>query len=298
MLYTWVPQLDRHIKKQVIKSWLYFLTAVAIVVLLPYILHPLLSDIVTADELSVWMHAHLGFIAFSLVAILILYELQIYQHYRKIWRAHEQHGVAIMERLASKALLRHTPRTLLCPKTEMNVAAMTSLFGGHFVAFYGKSSELLNEREKEAVIGHEIAHLKHGDRASALILLSMGIVLNAYCFALFAASLSAAAFDFNIEQGVALLRALWVACVLRVLLGYIKCAHSRTREYLADAGGIALTGWDFRDDLIRALKKIDDHHAGRWPRQLSFVWPEFLRTHPRIANRARVLGLDASKIAY
>src|SRR3989344_456422 len=187
MLFTWVPPLGHHIIRQSVKSWICLLVAIAIVIALPFILQPLLSGIVTDEELDLWIPAHFGFIITCFTALFVLYEILVYLHYRKVWIGGEEGEAPIIKRLASRALLRHTPRTLFYPRAKTNVAAMPSLFSGHFISFYGESFKILNERETEVVIAHEVAHLKHMDRVSALVLVTTGIIFSVYFSALIVA---------------------------------------------------------------------------------------------------------------
>jgi Zn-dependent protease with chaperone function len=69
-----------------------------------------------------------------------------------------------------------------------------------------------------------------------------------------------------------------------------EMAHSRGREYLADVGAVALTGWEDRALLITALLKVGHGQTGRSPfRLLRRTGFEVFMPHPAIVDRAEVL---------
>ena len=76
-----------------------------------------------------------------------------------------------------------------------------------------------------------------------------------------------------------------------------EMAHSRGREYLADAGAVALIGWHNRLRLITALLKVGHGQTGRSPfRLLRRTGQEIFMPHPAIVDRAEVLEVQVPEI--
>jgi Zn-dependent protease with chaperone function len=87
---------------------------------------------------------------------------------------------------------------------------------------------------------------------------------------------------------------LFVAWIITLIVHAIyklgEMAHSRGREYLADVGAIALTGWENRARLITALLKVGHGQTGRSPfKLLRRTGLEIFMPHPAIVDRAEVL---------
>ena len=160
----------------------------------------------------------------------------------------------------------------------------------------------LNDQEIEAVLGHELTHIRNGDvRMLVIAVIIAGVVS-------FAAELMFrlwfnGAFQFRSRGGdsadrgrggfgIAILIAVVLIVVAWVLSLVIRLALSRSREFLADAGSVELT--KNPDAMIMALRKIEGR--GELPDATSAVmemcvdnprsgFSDLFSTHPSVANR-------------
>jgi heat shock protein HtpX len=161
----------------------------------------------------------------------------------------------------------------------------------------------LNDAEIEAVLGHELTHIRNGD---VRLLVIAGIVAGVIGF--FAELVFRLFFRSGLRgrrssrggDGKGALVALIIAIALMALAWFtsllIRFALSRSREFLADAGAVELT--KNPDALIRALRKIESRSelAGMTsaimemcidnPRQ---EFANLFATHPSVHDRVQAL---------
>lgn len=173
----------------------------------------------------------------------------------------------------------------------------------------------LDDAEVEAVLGHELTHIRNGDvRMLVIALIIAGVV------AFFAELVFRLMFQGGLGwrssrggdrkgAGVAILIAVVLMVVAWILSIFIRFALSRRREYLADAGSVELT--KNPDAMISALRKIEGR--SELPVATSAVmemcidnprvgFSDILHTHPPIDERVAALvkfagGHDPGPIA-
>lgn len=114
--------------------------------------------------------------------------------------------------------------------------------------------QVLNERELEGVIAHELAHVKHRDILISSIAATLGaaIMMIAH-MARFAAFFGGGRGDDREGSNPIAMLATIILAPLAAML--IQAAISRSREYAADAGGAQIAGNPY--GLADALRKID-----------------------------------------
>jgi heat shock protein HtpX len=173
----------------------------------------------------------------------------------------------------------------------------------------------LDDAELEAVLGHELTHIRNGDvRMLVIAVIIAGVVafFSELVFRLmFQGGLSWRSSRGGDRKGagVAILIAVVLIVVAWILSIVIRFALSRRREYLADAGSIELT--KNPDAMISALRKIEGR--GELPGATSAVmemcidnprvgFSNIFDTHPPIDERVAALvkfagGHDPGPIA-
>lgn len=166
----------------------------------------------------------------------------------------------------------------------------------------------LNDREMEAVLGHELTHIRNGDvqlMVVAVIIagvvgfvaeLSFRIIFNGGGWR----SSRSSSRDSDSKGGGGAVIAVILAMVLIALSWFlsqvIRMALSRSRELMADAGSVELT--KDPDAMISALRKIENR--GELPGATSAVmemcvdnprqgFADLFATHPSIETRVRAL---------
>jgi heat shock protein HtpX len=176
---------------------------------------------------------------------------------------------------------------------------------------------LLDDAELEAVLGHELTHIRNGDvRMMIIAVIIAGAI--AFIAELVARLWFYNGFSFGRSRdregggggaGIAILIAIALLVVAYVLSFLIRLALSREREYLADAGSVELT--KNPDAMISALRKIEGR--GELPGATSAImelcvdnpregFGELFDTHPTVDNRVAALvkyagGRDPGPIA-
>jgi heat shock protein HtpX len=163
----------------------------------------------------------------------------------------------------------------------------------------------LDDAEIEAVLGHELTHIRNGDvRMLVIAVVIAGMV--SFAAELIFRILFSGGFRFRSRDsdsdrgrggfGVAILIALVLVVVAWVLSLFIRLALSRSREFLADAGSVELT--KNPDAMISALRKIEGR--GELPSANSAVmemcvdnpreeFADLFSTHPSVERRVEAL---------
>jgi heat shock protein HtpX len=122
----------------------------------------------------------------------------------------------------------------------------------------------LNDREIEAVLGHELTHIRNGDVRMLVIAVVIAGVISFFgelVFRIFFQNVMwgggrrSSGDDRKGGAGLAIIIALVIIAVVWILSIVIRFALSRQREYLADAGSVELT--KNPDAMISALRKIE-----------------------------------------
>jgi len=156
-------------------------------------------------------------------------------------------------RLSQRATLP-MPKVYVIPDPSPNAFATGRDPSHAAVAATEGILRILDDRELEGVIGHELAHVKHRDIlissiAATLAAAIMMIANMARWAALFGGGRSD---DREGSNPIAMLATMILAPVAAIL---IQSAISRSREYEADAGGAAIAGSPY--GLVDALKKLE-----------------------------------------
>jgi heat shock protein HtpX len=175
----------------------------------------------------------------------------------------------------------------------------------------------LDDAEIEAVLGHELTHIRNGDvRMMVIAVIIAGVVsffaeliFRLWFYNGFSFGRSRSSDRSGGGAGLAILIAVVLLVVAYALSFIIRLALSRAREYLADAGSVELT--QNPDAMIAALRKIEGR--GELPGATSAVmemcvdnpregFGELFDTHPTVEDRVAALvkyagGHDPGPIA-
>jgi heat shock protein HtpX len=164
--------------------------------------------------------------------------------------------------------------------------------------------QALDDKEMEAVLGHELTHIRNGDvRLMVIAVVIAGVIsfFGELVFRLFFQQMYWGGGRRSRERGrggagAAIVIALVLIAIAWLLSVVIRLALSRQREYLADAGSVELT--KNPDALIRALRKIEGR--GELPRANSAImemcidnpreeFSDIFATHPSVDDRVAAL---------
>lgn len=180
----------------------------------------------------------------------------------------------------------------------------------------------LNDQEMEAVLGHELTHIRNGDvQLMVVAVIIAGVIgfVGEMVFRVFfnggfrfGGGRSSSDSDRRGSGGGAIFAILIAAALVAlawVLSQVVRLALSRSREYLADAGSVELT--KNPDAMISALRKIENR--GELPGATSAVmemcidnpregFADLFATHPSVDSRVQALvkfagGHDPGPIA-
>ncbi|MTW16734.1 M48 family metalloprotease [Rhodoplanes serenus] len=166
----------------------------------------------------------------------------------------------------------------------------------------------LDDAEIEAVLGHELTHIRNGDVRLMVIAVIIAGVISFVAELVFRVGLNtrwsssrSGSGDGGGDRGkggggAAILIAVVLVAVAWLLSSLIRFALSRSREFLADAGAVELT--KNPDAMITALRKIEGR--GELPGATSAVmelcvdnprsgFADLFATHPSIDDRAAAL---------
>jgi heat shock protein HtpX len=159
------------------------------------------------------------------------------------------------------------------------------------------STGLLNamsREEAEAVLAHEVAHIKNGDMVTMTLIQG---VINA--FVIFFARLVAFAVRQVLDPRIAWVASFAVLIALHIILGFlgsmITAWFSRQREFRADAGGAAIAG---REKMVAALRRLMRTQEAVDTSQQALAafkisgkrgWAAAFSTHPPLEDRIAAL---------
>jgi heat shock protein HtpX len=309
----WVPQLRAHILSNFAWNTVLLLALPILYVLLPQIVatgHGYLrgSGYVPSEFEQRVFEDHWKIIAFSALFAFGASEVQGYllRRMRAAPFVNAPFQATIAE-LAQRAGLRYTPAIIFIPQGPVNAAATQSVFFGGKVLVMGDILERLDAGEERVVFAHEMSHLVNRD-IWPMLLLRMGSGGIAWQkWGLFLAMITMGyewigqmlgTFQLTYPREVVFLFVAWIiTMVVHAIYKLGEMAHSRGREYLADVGAVALTGWENRAQLITALLKIGHGQTGRSPfKLLRRTGFEIFMPHPAIVDRAEVLEVPVPRL--
>lgn len=215
----------------------------------------------------------------------------------------EKQVLNMIQEMALSAGLPYTPKAYILETADMNAFAAGWNADNALVGVTRGLITALNRSESQAVIAHEIGHIIHGD---SKLTLYVGILANviltftnifAHIAMFFTGGRNSEA------SNKARLLLIVLNLVLPIITQVLYLYLSRTREYMADAAAVQLTGDN--QAMISALKKISGYHeqhdgekedvtkVGEHYRGAAYIFNKgdsVFSTHPSIENRIKKLN--------
>jgi heat shock protein HtpX len=223
---------------------------------------------------------------------------QVLKHYDATLLEDTRHPVyKITQNLTKKAGFP-MPKVYLIPDHTPNAFATGRNHEHAAVAVTMGLYEMLNEKELEGVIAHELSHIKHYD-----ILIGTIAAVFAGAIAMIANMMQFGAMfggNNNNRQGANPIVMILMAILLPLAASIIQMTVSRSREYMADEGAARMTGNPA--GLQSALKKLENyarsghqiHNATEQTAHMFIINPfsglkstlgSLFRTHPTTEDR-------------
>lgn len=144
------------------------------------------------------------------------------------------------------------PKLWLIPDASPNAFATGRNPSHASVAFTAGILQLMNDRELEGVVAHELGHVLHRDILTSSIAATLAAAITQLAY--MAMWFGGGRRDDDDNRGGAL-SALLMVFLAPVAAGLIQMAISRSREYDADAASAKYTGSP--DGLINGLRKLE-----------------------------------------
>lgn len=161
-----------------------------------------------------------------------------------------------VELIAARSGLRRMPKLFIAPVRVPNAFAFGSPLFGYGIAVTEGLLNTLDEEEVEAVLGHEIGHIRHGDMHVMMIATALPSVFLYIGRWLIWGSMFSYGYGSRDRDDAGYLYLLGIALtVIGWILYLLALRLSRLREFYADAHS-ALTVRNGAEKLQRALVKI------------------------------------------
>lgn len=204
--------------------------------------------------------------------------------------------VEMVTRLAKQAELPNTPEIGIFQQNEPNAFATGPSKSRSLVALSTGIIESMPREEIEAVVGHEIAHIKNGDMVTMTLI--QGVV-NAFVmfFSRIAAYAISQAVDEKYERMVYFITVIAAQIIFGILGSVVTCWFSRKREFRADEGGAALTSKRAMANALASLQRRVNQSEGLPEGMAAFgisskpqtSLMQLLSTHPPLGERIKAL---------
>lgn len=293
-----------------------------------FVLETMYPHITVQQSISALLHlqvipyATLLMVGFAAVSLLITYSLYdrimlLGTEYHEITpktaqNVQEQQLYNVVEEMTVAAGLQYVPRVFIIEADYMNAFASGYSEKSAMVAITRGLIDKLDRAELQAVMAHELSHIRHYDIKLTLMVAVLSNILLIVIDILFYSAIFRRN-DNRRDDNRLLMVIMVLRYVLPILTVLLALFLSRTREYMADAGCVEL----MRDNepLARALLKISSDHAqhaeyysaeyGNTPheqvRQASYLFDpsdidpvkslsSAFDTHPSVEQRLRALG--------
>ena len=195
------------------------------------------------------------------------------------------------------------PQLRIMETDAMNAFATGLHKGQYSITVTRGIMNALNDDEMEAVLGHELTHIRNSDvRLMVIAVVFVGIfsfvgqmVFRGLWYSGGRVGGGRSSSRRDSGGGIAIIVALVLVAVAYGLAIVIRFALSRNREYLADAGSVELT--KNPDAMISALQKISGHSNINAPSEVREMFIEndasdfdsIFATHPPIQKRIEAL---------
>ena len=220
---------------------------------------------------------------------------QVLKHYDATPLEDKRHPVyQITQKLVQKAGLP-MPKVYLIPDSTPNAFATGRNHENAAVAVTMGLYEMLNEKELEGVIAHELSHIKHYD-----ILVGTIAAVFAGAIAMIANMMQFGAMFGSNRQNSNPIMMILMAILLPLAASIIQMTVSRSREFMADEGAARMTG--DASGLQSALSKLENyarnghqiHNATEQTAHMFIINPfsglkttlgSLFRTHPTTEDR-------------
>lgn len=234
----------------------------------------------------------------------------------------EQQLYNVVEEMKIAAGLQYMPKVYIIEANYMNAFASGYSEKSAMVAISRGLMNKLDRQELQAVMAHELTHIRHHDiKLTLTVSVLSNILLIAIDYLFYGMLFSGNSRSNRNNRGGATILLL-VVMILRFILPFITAALtlflSRTREFMADSGAVEL----MRDNepLARALIKINsDHYENQQQRQqeysqtanesvrrASYIYDsaklsggggvsDVFSTHPSLERRLKALGFKAKR---
>jgi heat shock protein HtpX len=159
--------------------------------------------------------------------------------------------------------------------------------------------EIMDDKELEGVMAHELGHVKNYDIRVSMIAFALVAVISILADIMLRMTFFRSRDSNNSASGLILLLGIVGAILAPIIASLIQLAISRRREYLADATGALATRYP--EGLASALEKIGAYGSGMRRQNAStahlfFANPlkkgsiaTMFSTHPPVADRVRRL---------
>lgn len=303
--------------KFVIGSYIFIMLIVGL--LADVAVRPIYNGSLTANLIGYIQFQKLPYITFGILALTIIGILIISKFGHKlmltgseyklldpeqgIMAFEEKQVFNMIEEMAISANLGYIPKAYIMETDEMNAFAAGWNRDNALVGVTRGLINKLNRDETQAVVAHEIGHIIHGD---SKLTLYVGILANVILT--FTNIFAHIAMIFTGRGNEASNKARLLLIVLNLILPIVTQVLylylSRTREYMADAAAVQLTGDN--QSMINALRKISGHHdehseedkesttkVGEHYRSAAYIFSKgdsVFSTHPSIENRIKKLS--------
>lgn len=229
---------------------------------------------------------------------------------------HEKQLYNVVEEMKVAAGLQFMPRVFIIEADYMNAFASGYSEKSAMVAITRGLMEKLDRAEMQAVMAHELSHIRHHDIKLTLMVVILSNILLVVLDILFYSVIFRR--DRDQQDNRLMFFILILRYILPIMTVILTLFLSRTREYMADAGSVEL----MRDNepMARALLKISqDHemHSDQYRQQYGETPHEQLRhaaylfdpsdldpvkslsnmfdTHPSIAQRLNAIGFKLKR---
>ncbi|MFW5876210.1 MAG: zinc metalloprotease HtpX [Myxococcota bacterium] len=190
--------------------------------------------------------------------------------------------------LAARAGVPRSPHLYLLPSPSPTAFAVGERDDAALALSTGLV-RLLSPRELEAVLAHELSHIRHRDTFVMRLASTFGAITRSLravgllLLVLYLPMVAAGEAHFSFFAVILLLAA-------PVITDALQLALARSRELDADLGAVRLTGDPVA--LASALVRLEHASRGLWERLLGVhvpTVPPWLRTHPSTEERVRRL---------